>query len=921
MDGEGLTLGQGPDAVQVGRLLGRGGWGAVYEAVRCRDGLAVAVKILGAAADGLTLDDESLRRFADERSAAVRVRHPSLVATLGTGSDPRFGPYTVCELLPGETLRDVLARGPLPLAEVLAVARALLPALDALHRSSIVHRDVKPDNLLRGEDGSWKLGDFGLALFEGRAARTKTGVVVGTPGYLAPEAFGAVRSMAGPQVDLYGAGVLLVECLTGRLPFRGTGPAQILQAQMAGAPTLANLVALGVPESLAAVLVLCLDAAPERRPRSAADLLVRVEEAADLVPSHWRSVGAAAGSGRITVRAGGRGEPLIRRISTGMRRLLERRRRLALGVTFVLAVLLAAALLRPPDEGDGRRETAASLRPILAGLVEAGAERPWSVAGVAAVTTWLDAHPMVTEEVSLREVRGALPSQGSVVVLLESVGRPSDGGGDAAGLARALTAAGRELAEAGSSSTARHLTFPLWLCRKLAAELEQHPAERSLEGAVLGASDSLEEGLASVAAPALASPASRELVVAVELLRARVGSWRPWGDETLAGPSLRRLARSFASDEPWLAGCAEALPVRAELGPRSVPALLSGGVLGAALAPPPDEPSLSEAVRGVELAVSELRKLADALTNEFVVGKAELVETRRRSAVGYSRFAQAWWWRLWSQARFVDDAGERGRLVRLTLDLIAHLEARATLTDRSEEAWPASSLGTGRLLGRTRLMLAELAEGGHQLRGGSAALRRFTAARETVHWLDEAVRVGLVKEPFLIPPGLDRSRDPVVVGCLALWRLLRRGAPPEEVLEAYGEVVGQVLPEATTASVMESGGARIEAQMAAWVGWSLGLMVQERCGSAAEAIQRRMEDSLARLLERPLVPAACEFYVHGWDRLMGQAIQRAVAVKDRERLTALRRSIDAVGRAQPDPRFRERGSILVGRIDRYAEAP
>jgi serine/threonine protein kinase len=192
--------------------LGRGAIGAVYRG-RSPDGEPVAVKVLDAALGG---DDAFWSRFEREAHVATEVRHAHLVSVLDAGVDDGR-PYLVLELAGGGSLADRLHDGPLPLRDAVRVVTQVATGLDALHRADIVHRDVKPSNIMLREDGSAALTDFGLAKGATYTALTKPGRVLGTLDYLAPE---LVRGgEATRATDIYALGCVAFETVSGRPPF------------------------------------------------------------------------------------------------------------------------------------------------------------------------------------------------------------------------------------------------------------------------------------------------------------------------------------------------------------------------------------------------------------------------------------------------------------------------------------------------------------------------------------------------------------------------------------------------------------------------------------------------------------------------------------------------------------------------------
>jgi eukaryotic-like serine/threonine-protein kinase len=207
------------DRYRLGDLLGAGGMGEVFVAHDLRLDREVALKLLRA---DLAQQDVMRERVVAEARLAARLTHPHVVGVLDTGEqDGR--PFVVMERLSGRTLRDELADGPMPPERVHNVGLQVLRALAAAHELGIVHRDVKPGNILDAGVGTWKVADFGIAKWvHAEETLTGTGELLGSPSYLAPERIDGQQ--AGPASDLYAVGVLLYESLTGRKPFEGDDP-------------------------------------------------------------------------------------------------------------------------------------------------------------------------------------------------------------------------------------------------------------------------------------------------------------------------------------------------------------------------------------------------------------------------------------------------------------------------------------------------------------------------------------------------------------------------------------------------------------------------------------------------------------------------------------------------------------------------
>src|ERR687883_887927 len=201
--------------------IARGGMATVYLALDRRLEREVALKVMHA---HLADDPQFTARFIREARAAARLSHPNVVSVFDQGDDHGLL-YLAMEYLQGRTLREVLADlSVLTPDEAFDVVEPVLDALAAAHAAGIVHRDVKPENVLLTDDGRVKVADFGLAR-AASAGTTTTGVLMGTAAYLAPELL--ARGVAGPRADVYAVGIMLFEMLTGVLPFTGDVPVQV----------------------------------------------------------------------------------------------------------------------------------------------------------------------------------------------------------------------------------------------------------------------------------------------------------------------------------------------------------------------------------------------------------------------------------------------------------------------------------------------------------------------------------------------------------------------------------------------------------------------------------------------------------------------------------------------------------------------
>jgi eukaryotic-like serine/threonine-protein kinase len=265
---------------ELGPSLGSGGMATVvagHDRVLDRP---VAVKLLGRQAH-----PDARARLLREARAAARLHHPNAVAVYDTGEHDGQ-PFIVMELVRGRTLADELReRERLGTEETVAVGLGILDALAAAHASGIVHRDVKPGNVLLPEAGGVKLGDFGIAkaLEDVSAALTTTGTVLGTPTYLAPELVHG--GTAVPASDVYSVGCLLFECLTGRPPFTGDSAVAVAYAHVHGPVPDVRTLRPDVPADLAAVVATAMHKDPAGRYADAAALRAALLEGPAAVPT------------------------------------------------------------------------------------------------------------------------------------------------------------------------------------------------------------------------------------------------------------------------------------------------------------------------------------------------------------------------------------------------------------------------------------------------------------------------------------------------------------------------------------------------------------------------------------------------------------------------------------------------------------
>nr|WP_326938708.1 protein kinase [Archangium violaceum] len=276
----GLKIGE----YELRQRVGVGGMGLVYEGIQPLIGKRVAVKVLR---PELAAAEEQVARLLAEARAVNAIRHRGIVDIFGFGQVPDGRQYIIMEYLEGVALDAHLTeRSRLPVPEALDILDEVLSALGAAHGAGVVHRDLKPSNifLVKQPDGSRyvKLLDFGLAkmgLPTGRTAQTRTDMVVGTPEYMAPEQ--ARGQPVGPMTDLYALGVVAFEMVTGRLPFVGTSPVDLLMKHVDARPPRPSEFVPELPAALDAFILQMLTKDPEARPGSAEQLRRQLQRLRD----------------------------------------------------------------------------------------------------------------------------------------------------------------------------------------------------------------------------------------------------------------------------------------------------------------------------------------------------------------------------------------------------------------------------------------------------------------------------------------------------------------------------------------------------------------------------------------------------------------------------------------------------------------
>lgn len=404
------------DRYELGRQLGAGGMARVYLGHDRLLDRQVAVKVLS---EPYASDPQFVERFRREASAAAGLNHPNIVAVYDRGeADGSY--YIVMEYLKGPDLKQVIrGRAPLPPLEAIDNAQQILAALGAAHKRDVVHRDVKPQNVLVAEDGHLKVTDFGIARAGAESDMTEAGSVIGTAQYLSPEQ--ARGDDVTAASDCYAVGIVLYEMLTGRVPFDGGPPVAVAMKQISDEPVSPRIVEPSVPRELEAVVLRSLAKRPSERYRTAEEMsraLAEVRGVLDGTGGTTRVIPAAGDTGRTRVMPPSRVGPPPPPEAPGGRK----RWPLIVGIA-VLVLALAVGAFALLGGGGGEKVTV----PSVAGLTSEAAQRALTDAGleplVQTVTdpevaegTAIDTDPPVGSEVD----------EGSTVML-----RVSGGPGDA----------------------------------------------------------------------------------------------------------------------------------------------------------------------------------------------------------------------------------------------------------------------------------------------------------------------------------------------------------------------------------------------------------------------------------------------------------------------------------------------------------
>ena len=258
---------------RVESLIATGGMATVYLGTDTRLDRTVALKIMHAE---LANDEDFVRRFVGEARSVARLSHPNVVGVYDQGADGRTL-YLAMEYVPGRTLRDLLnERGSLPPREALDIMEGVLGGLGAAHAAGLAHRDVKPENVLLGAAHAVKVADFGLARMLAGTSHTKTGMLIGTAAYLAPEQVS--QGVADARTDVYAAGVMLFEMLTGQQPHTADTPLAVAYKHVNEAVPVPSQFVDGIPPALDDLVLRATSRNPDLRPADGGEALRSLNE-------------------------------------------------------------------------------------------------------------------------------------------------------------------------------------------------------------------------------------------------------------------------------------------------------------------------------------------------------------------------------------------------------------------------------------------------------------------------------------------------------------------------------------------------------------------------------------------------------------------------------------------------------------------
>ncbi|HHV65247.1 MAG TPA: Stk1 family PASTA domain-containing Ser/Thr kinase [Peptococcaceae bacterium] len=257
---------------EIEEKIGTGGMAIVYKAKDTLLNRTVAIKVLR---EQFASDEGFIRRFRREAQSAASLSHPNIVSIYDVGKDGQED-YIVMEYVKGRTLKDIIRKqAPLPAEQAILLVRQIGEALAHAHANHIIHRDIKPQNIIVTDDGRVKVTDFGIARAVSAATLTHTGDIVGSVHYLSPEQ--AKGAQITEQSDLYSLGIILYELITGKVPYDGDTPITIALKHVQEEPVLPGKIVDGVPEELNAIIMKALAKSVKDRYKSAGEFLGDLE--------------------------------------------------------------------------------------------------------------------------------------------------------------------------------------------------------------------------------------------------------------------------------------------------------------------------------------------------------------------------------------------------------------------------------------------------------------------------------------------------------------------------------------------------------------------------------------------------------------------------------------------------------------------
>ncbi|KAA2254523.1 serine/threonine protein kinase [Solihabitans fulvus] len=344
------------DRYRLGTVLGVGGMAEVHRAWDLRLSRAVAVKLFAPGAD-----EVARRRFEQEARVLAGLTHPGLVTVFDAGVSDGRG-YLVMRLVDGPTLRAALDDGPLGPARTLRLGAALAAALAHVHQHRIIHRDLKPSNVLLGPEEEPYLADFGISLLADTTRLTQSGQFMGTAAYLAPEQVRGTE--VGPPADVYALGLVLLECLTGRPEYRGTG-VEVAMARLSRRPRVPWTLPRGMGDVLSAMTATKSDHRPD-----AAECARRLTAVCEDLPAD----GAATPGDwtRLPHRATARLSEAVGAPLTGARRVVA----VSAGLLLLTGATATALLLSIGGAGHGQSGAELSSQPAPTGPAARSAAAP-----------------------------------------------------------------------------------------------------------------------------------------------------------------------------------------------------------------------------------------------------------------------------------------------------------------------------------------------------------------------------------------------------------------------------------------------------------------------------------------------------------------------------------------------------------------